>query len=381
MLANPCNARAFQNFLADCSPALGHHLTLLFDHLHALPDDLVHSLLLTLRAVHNERNLEEVPQLTVLVTGGTNLANFSSGPTSPFNIAKAVRVQLLDAERGRDLAIHTWAAHGRSASEGAITELLTWAGGDHYLLPLLCGWSAEAVAGHQYPLVTRSAVRRAAQRLRLTDEAQSPIREAIRVIEEDSGTLLDVLHLLEKGPLAKSSAHQIITRTGVTRLQLCGAAELVNGRYQIKNEAFREALRTHFQPERVSQVLRMTGRWREAIDYLAPRLQSQPLSSARADLLEAIVQSIYAATGMSDAYRGLVEGLQLGFGLKEISIYWADSAQNELRLVPLQPGVQTRPAVLCLDDPDCVEARTFRFPDFALRKSTENWQLIAALDS
>lgn len=373
------DARSFQNFLLDSLPVFGRHLALLFDHLHALPDDLVHSLLLSLRAIHNERGLENGAQVTVLVTGGTNLANFSSGPTSPFNIAKAVRVKPLDPEQSRSLAIHAWQAWGRSATEGATAELLKWASGDHYLLPLLCGWSAEAVEGYQRPVVTRAAVRRAAQRLWLTDEAQASIREAIRIIEEDSGTLLDVLHLIEKSSLAKSSAHQSITPTGVTRLQLCGAAELVNGRYRIKNGAFHEALRRHFQPERVSQVLRMTGRWREAIDYLAPRLQSQPLGSARADLLEAIIQSIYAATGMRDAYRGLIEGLQLGFGLKEISIYWADQAQNELRLVPLQPGVSSRPAVLRLDDPECVEAHTFRYPDFALRKSAEDWQLFAAL--
>lgn len=372
-------ARDFQNFLASCLPAQKRHLTLLFDHLHALPDDLVHSLLLTLRSVHNERKLEEGPQLTVLVTGGTNLANFSSGPTSPFNIAKAVRLKPLDAAQSRELALRTWQAHDRSASEGAITELLAWAGGDHYLLPLMCGWSAEAVTGHQRLLVTRSAVRRAAQRLQLTDEAQAPIREAIRVIEEDAGTLLAVVHLIERGPLAKSAAHQSPTPMGVTRLQLCGAVDLMDGRYRIKNEAYREALGRHFQPERVSQVLRMTGRWREAIDYLAPRLRSQPIHSARADLLEAIVQSIYAATGMREAYRGLVEGLQLGFGLKEISIYWADQAQNALRLVPLQPGDPARPAVLHLDDPDCAEAHAFRYPDYALRRSAEDWQLIAAL--
>lgn len=375
----PQTARDFQNFLADRLATLRCDLTLLFDHLHALPDDLVHSLLLTLRSAHTERKLEAGPQLTVLVTGGTNLANFSAGPTSPFNIAKAVRVNPLNAAQSRDLALRTWAALGRTASPGAVAELLDRAGGDHYLLPLMCGWSAEAVAGHQRPQVTRAAVRRAAQRLQLTDEAQAPIREAIRVIEEDAGTLLDVVHLLERGPLAKSAARQDITPTGVTRLQLSGAVELVAGAYQIKNEAFREALGRHFLPERVSQVLRMTGRWREAIDYLAPRLRVQPLSTARADLLEAIIQSIYAASSLGDAYRGLVEGLQLGFGLKEISIYWADPAQNALRLVPLHQDPSTRPRVLHLDDPDCIEAYTFRYPDFALRKSAKDWQLIAAL--
>ena len=282
LAANPCKPRAFQNFLADCLPALRHHLTLLFDHLHALPDDLVHSLLLTLRAVHNERNLEEGPQLTVLVTGGTNLANFSSGPTSPFNIAKAVRVKPLDAEQSRELAIHTWAG----------TWPICIRGRDHRI----------AGVGRWRSLFVAAAVRverrgrgraptpagRRGQRCGARPSGCGSPMKPSRLFERPFGSLKKMpVHCSpcctssKKGRWQSRQRTRSITRTGVTRLQLCGAVELVNGRYRIKNEAFREALRAHFQPERVSQVLRMTGRWREAIDYLAPRLRSQPLSSAR----------------------------------------------------------------------------------------------------
>ena len=51
----------------------------------------------------------------------------------------------------------------------------------------------------------------------------APVREAIRLIEEDPDTVLDVLHLLEHGSLPRSRARQMPTRTGADRLQLSGA--------------------------------------------------------------------------------------------------------------------------------------------------------------
>ena len=217
-------ARAFHDYLEDNLAAFGHHVTLIFDHLHAFPDDLVHSLLLTLRSIYTERNLSEAPQLTVVVAGSINLADFSTGPTSPFNVAKVVQIKPLDEEQGRELIVRTLELHGRFTSEGAIAEILKWAGGDRYFLPLLCVWSAEAVAGYQRPAITSAVVRRAAERLWFTDEAQAPIREAIRIIEEDSGTLLDVLRLLDAGKVAKAVAQQAITRSGANApgIMWCG---------------------------------------------------------------------------------------------------------------------------------------------------------------
>ena len=372
-------ARAFHDYLEDNLAAFGHHVTLIFDHLHAVPDDLVHSLLLTLRSIYTERNLNEAPQLTVVVAGSINLADFSTGPTSPFNVAKAVQIKPLDEEQSRELIVRTLELQDRYASKGAIAEILKWAEGDRYFLPLLCDWSAEAVAGYQRPAITSAVVRRAAERLWLTDEAQAPIREAIRIIEEDSGTLLDVLRLLDAGKVAKAVAQQAITRSGATRLELCGAVVLENGYYQIKNETYRVALTGHFRPERVGHVLRMTGRWREAIEYLAPRLGIEPLNPVRGDLLEAVIQSIYAADGLSDAYRALVQGLELGFGLKHVSVYQANVARNELQLVYPRPSVLQASRAIKINDPDCVEAHVFRYPDYALRRYADEFYLVATL--
>ncbi len=415
------DARSFQNYLAallDAPPAgrdtAPGHLALLIDHLQALPHDLVHSLLLALRATFMERAVDAPRQLVAVVTGGMNLVGLSAGPTSPFNIAKPVVVTALTAEQSEALAAATLDALGCPVSAEALQRITEWGGGDYYLIPRLCTWCTDIVRHHRHPRITRVVVDRAAERVLLSEKPQAPIREAIRMIEEDPDTVLDVLHLLEQGTLPRTRARQMITRTGTDRLQLSGAAVLVEGHYRLKNLAFRLALARHFTPDRVGHILRIAGRWQEAIDYLAPLVTGEQLSvtgdrlsvngeqaprtdrrspatdhrlpfteyrapSARLQLLEAIVQSIYATDSLERAYEGLARGLRLGFGLPEVTIYRARPAVSQLELVYPQRPPSEQTASIDLHDPDCVEAQTFRYGNYALRGSADEARLVAAL--
>lgn len=406
------DARAFQNYLAVCLDAPVHdraqapaetsrrHLALLIDHLQALPHDLVHSLLLALRAAFMERDMAAPRQLVAVVTGGMNLVGLSAGPTSPFNIAKPVVVTALTDEQTEALAAATLNILGCSVSAQALQRLVEWVAGDYHLIPRLCTWCADIVRDYRSPRVTRAVVDRAAEHVLLSEKPQAPIREAIRMVEEDPDTMLDVLHLLDQGVLQRLRARQMITRTGTDRLQLSGAAVLVDGQYRLKNLAFRWALARHFTPDRVGHILRIAGRWQEAIDYLAPLVAGEQLPvngdrltltvnrppvaghrtpSARPQLLEAIVQSIYATDSLQKAYEELARGLRLGFGLPEVRIYRAQPASGRLlQVFPHQP-VGGPTTGIELHDPDCVEAQTFRFGNYALRGDADQARLVAAL--
>ncbi len=150
------SSRDFQNHLLACLQQRAQHLVLLIDHLQSIPQDLVYSLLVSLRSAYNEQMIQFGPRLVVVVTGGMNLAGLSSGATSPFNIAKPILVPSLTDAESRELASATLTAYGAHASDHALDNLLEWASGDCYLLPRLCAWCAEAVRGYQRPQVTAS---------------------------------------------------------------------------------------------------------------------------------------------------------------------------------------------------------------------------------
>ena len=250
----------------------GAHLALMVDHLQALPHDLVHSLLVALRSAYMEWDADAPRQFVAVVTGGMNLVGLSTGPTSPFNIAKPVVVLPLTRRKASRWPQATLTAHGCIPSPAALERIVEWCGGDRYLLPRLCAWSADVVRPYRRPVLTRAAVDRAAAQMCARQQDLPPIRAATRLIEEDPDTMLDVLHLLDHGTLPRARSRQMPTRTGTDRLQLSGAVVLADGRYTLLNQAYRQALAGHFTTERVAHILRIAGRWGEAIEYLAPRM-------------------------------------------------------------------------------------------------------------
>ncbi len=415
------DARALQRYLAACANSSDRGVALLIDHLQALPHDLVHGLLLALRAAYMEREADAPHSLAAVVAGGMNLVSFATGSTSPFNIAKPVVAGPLTEAQSRALAAATLAAYDCPVSARGLDRIVAWAGGDRYLVPQICVWAAETVHDYRRPLVTCSVVERAVERLWIAEEAPPPIRAAIRMIEEDPDTMLDVLHILDHGALARSHSRQTPTRTGADRLRLSGAVTLAEGCYTFTNLAYRRALAAHFTTDHVGHVLRIAGLWDEAIQHLAPRMAPAPLvalatvtakprrhcddaapadnaprtthhaprttqyavrstqDAARPQFLEAIVQSIYATDALDRAYELLAEGLRTGFGLPEIAIYRALPAQGHL--VRAYPRAGPPPETVDLHDPTCVEAQTYHLGNYALRGTADEARLVVALAS
>ena len=219
------------------------------------------------------------------------------------------------------------------------------------------------------------------------------------MIEEDPDTMLDVLHLLDHGSLPRARSRQMITRTGTDRLQLSGAVVLTDGHYALLNRAYRQALAGHFthgarrprpahrRPlERGDRVPGARG-WqadgagagrtsggRAAI--AARSTQHAARTGARPQLLEAIVQSIYAADSLEQSCELLASGLRLGFGLTDVSIYRAVPAQGRLERVYPPAADGSRPPSVDLHDPACVEAQTFIYGNYALRGTADEARLV-----
>lgn len=371
-------ARDFQHFLEQCRERQRGHLVLMIDHLQALPHDLIQQLLNTLRAAYMERKAERRNSLDVVVTGGMALADLSLGLTSPFNMAFPIFQGHLTAGQTRALARENFVAYNTPFSANALERVNDWAGGDRYLTPLLVARCHDAVKGYRRPQVTQTVVDQAAQRVCRSEAATSPFRTAIQVIEDDPDTVLDVLELLRHERLPRNASRQLPLRSGLDRLQLSGAVVLDNGAYRLKNAFYRNVLAAHFSPAQVGHLLRISGRWEEAIGYLSNNLALAQTAQDRASLLEAIVQSIYASDDLKGAYSTLLRGIQRGFGLSNVGIYQAHAGRGKLTLVQsdLQSGV---PSEIDLNDLECVEVQTFRSGDFALRGTPNDRRLVARL--
>lgn len=377
--------RDFQRFLEERVAALQAHLVLLIDHHQVLPQDLLKSLLRSLRSLYMERDILTPWRVSVIMAGQADMDALSRGATSPFNMAKRVMLPPLTLEQSRDLIEATLEAYGLPFTQNAVQDILHWVQGDCYLIPHLCHLCNEVVAGYRRNQVTSTVVRQAVKRLPTLDSALWPIRETLNVVEEDPDTLLDVVDLLEAGELSRNRSRQQPSRSGADRLQLSGLVTFDGTIYRIKNAFYRQQFRQWLTPSRVGHILRMNGRWREAIAYLAPQLQDPPAEPSaalqvRSDLLEAIVQSIYAAESEQEAYNALMRGIEAGFGLHHVAIYRADVARGELHLVEAR-GHEQEACQTCIDlrQGDLVEVQAFLDNGHALRRGDQSQRLVAPL--
>ncbi len=371
-------SRDFQRFLERCTAHQRGDIVLMFDHLQALPHDLIQLLLNALRATFMERNPEHTHFLDAVIAGGMALADLSLGLTSPFNFAQPIFQGHLTSEQTMALARENFTAYEMAVSSNALERIDHWAGGDRFLVPQLVADSIEAVKGYRRPQVTQTVIDQTARRICGRGSTNSPFREAIEVIEDDPDTVLDVLELLRQSELPRNRSHQSILRGGLDRLQLSGAVVLEGEHYRIKNAAYVEVLGTHFAPAQVGHVLRMNGRWKEAIDFLSDNLAAVHTARDRADLLEAIVESIYASDDLDVAYAGLLDGIRRGFGLANVGIYRARAGRGKLMLV--QSDIEEEvPKEIDLNDLERVEVQTFRSGEFALRGAPEDRRLVARL--
>ena len=377
------DSTSFRAFLETLVQRHDRHLVLLIDHLQVLPQDLTHRLLQVLRTAYMERRPLAQRQIDVVVAGSAALAELAHDSTSPFNMAYGVFQGPLAADASLALARANLDCTGMPYSAGAAERCIYWAGGDSYLIPLLIGQCKDKLIGYRKQQITRTVVDRTATEL-MGDPPCDPLRAAIQGIEEDPDTLLDIVTLLRVGALSRNQAHQTILRTGLDRLQLSGAVVLEGDTYRIKNEIYRCVLQRHFVQGRVAHVLRMNGRWQEAIQYLSAELENEPsvaddVEANRTVLLDAIVQSIYAADREEDAYRALLEGIHMGFHLSGVRIYRAYAGRGELRLVESDAQVSATSATIDLNDLGQAEVRTFRGGDYALRGELGSRRLLAAL--
>ncbi len=342
----------FRAFLDETVLSLGRDLVLIVEHLEALPTDLVEALLTSLRAAFmDQQTLEN--RAIVVVSGALSLATLTVGESSPFRgIARRIFLGDLSPAQSEALIEEELQAGSVSFSAVARRRLLEAGNGDPYLIRSLCSRCLEQ-AGPLGELRGRQVKSIVAAFLREEVYGYAPLQEAVRLIEDDPDLLRCILLLLAHGsmprselPLPLSPDVDPLYLTGVVepiradsqasaegRQQSAGRRPSVEGdSYRIQNQIYCEFLAQHFHPGRVGHLLSMAGRWDAALDYLGAAAR-EGNDQARADLLPATINSMYAAEDVARAAHFLIRGLTAAFGVVEARVWSAEATENRLRLV------------------------------------------------
>jgi serine phosphatase RsbU (regulator of sigma subunit) len=351
LAAGTASGAVFRAFLDEMVLALERDLVLIVEHLEALPTDLVEALLTSLRATFmDQQTLDH--RVIVVVSGALSLATLTVGESSPFRgIARRVFLGDLSVQQSQALIEEELQAGGASFTDKARRRLLEAGNGDPYLIRSLCSRCLEQVgdSGH---LRGRHVKRIVADFLQDELYGYAPLQEAVRLIEDDPDLLRCILLLLAHGAVRRSDLPLPLS-PDVDPLYLTGVVEPIRGEpqaaegnpataggagphlgdgYRIQNKIYGQFLARHFHPGRVGHLLAMAGRWDAALDYLEAGARTGN-EQARADLLPATINSMYASEDLARAAHFLTRGLTAAFGVVEARVWSAETAENRLRLV------------------------------------------------
>lgn len=375
------SSAVFRAFLADCVQATGQDVVMIIEHLETVPADLVQALLTSLRAAYMDQQTQD-QRVTVVVSGALSLATLTVGESSPFRgIARRVFIKDLSLEDSRAFLLGLLQEYNLDLTPKAQERLLQAASGDTYLIDYMSRRAAEL--GHrttQARLGARTIQRIMSEFLREEVYQYAPLLDAVRLIEEDPELMRCILLLLEKEIVPKAELPLPLS-PDLDPLYLTGVVDEVGDQnYRIQNLIYCHFLGRHFVPGRVGHMLAMTGNWDLAIDQLELAAHSGDRQS-RAELLPAIINSVYAAQDLRQAAHFLTRGLSAAFGVSQARVWYAPPQENRLRLVG-QWGSNIDPAEWVdsemLLGADRLEARAFRF-GVVLRGAEQGGQVVRAI--
>lgn len=329
------DALYLQRFLQDYVEQLRWDLVLLIDHLECIRIGPLTSLLQALRAVYTRASPNDPYRLGVVTASSLSVANLALGPTSPFNIARLVWIRDLTPAESEPLIEHILQQKGIKFTPDSLQRLIQATNGDRSLILKLCDRCARLATEQQKKGITEQEVNETIDWFVREKTGLYPLlRETVRALEDNPVSLMNILKVLEQGQVPHHEL-RLGREAEVDDLQLTGAVrteEIKDEKiYLIHNEIYARYLKQHFHPDRIVHVLRMAGRWEEAIHYLERLITGSP--QYRSTLLGAVIDSIYTARSESSAYKGLAQRLCQTFAIPRVGLYIANPERSRLELV------------------------------------------------
>ena len=322
------NKSDFQIGLQDLVSQLQCDLVVLFDHLEAIPRDLLQILLDSLKVTHKKSDNN---RLLTVVCGVLGLAEHIVGVNSPFReIAKQVFVRDLTKEQGRILLTKHFDVEKIKISQAGQEYLLEAAGGDFYLIEHICQKCSKAAKKNQQANLSIRTVKKVVDAFIRREAAHyEPLEEGIRLVEDHPDLLRSILQLLRVDKAHRQNL-SIPFASHLDSLYLTGLVNRVSEEYyQLRNNIYRQYLRGYFNPGRVGHLLTMSGEWDAAIDYLEASIKTKNYQY-QSDLLAATINAMYASEEIERAAYYLIRGLSATFTIREMGV-WRISHDGKVR--------------------------------------------------
>ncbi len=310
------SANELKRFLLHIAETLRLNLVLFFDDLDAAPE-YVRELLAILRASY--QSSKPPIQVLAVVCSANSLARTAFGSTSPFEpISRRIRVRDLDANETQQRARELLRPYRVRVTARVLRAIHAQTNGDRFLVTQLTKMGAQRVRRARRRWLTLADLECAADRL-IAHGSSGALAEGVRQFESDAKWCSAISRLADGHPLPISEL-VFDLRENPDPFTASGFVVNAQGLFRLKSALHQKFLKHYFTNEHIGRVLLAAGQWSEALDYLARDLKNDP-TGARARVLLAAANAIYAASDLTTAYSFFVRGVALAYPHASIHLY------------------------------------------------------------
>ena len=307
------------------------HLLLLLDHVEALKPFLAHSVLKLLRVLFNERTARpEYRRIVSVVAGGVSIYELSRGISSPYNVARVVRVPPFSREQVEELA----KACGTAAASAALDRLHTELGGDRFETARTLRLLRQPSAAPQ-PISEPTVGQALADARVAALRPGSHFRRTMDCIEQAPPVFRLLVEIAREGP---RRSRELVTDIG--SLELTGLLRNTRDGWVLKAPFWEDLVRSYLSERPVGEVMLLHGAWDEGLEALRRErgrrgeARAWPPSSSsappprrrRMDLVQAWMRDVLGelpSLTREEVRDRTIEFLELALGLERIVIHEA----------------------------------------------------------
>ncbi len=237
--AAPEDFLALRNLTEEIHDAIPNsRLVLIVDEFDSIPQSAISDLLQTWRAIYLNSDPPRSLHSVVLI-GIQNIAALNLGRSSPFNIARQIRLPDFSAAEVHDLLAQHTAETGQIFTPSAVGEIYTQSAGQPFLVNRLAAITTEEVVPDRTASITRAHVQTA--RDQLVRESNYNFETLQRHAAEYQDEVLRILF----GGIYPFTRNSPVVKT----LAMFGIiSETAEGNCQVANPIYERVLIDHFTP-------------------------------------------------------------------------------------------------------------------------------------
>ncbi len=327
---------AFNSLVHNMLNNSNYRFVLILNRLHLLPKHVIRSILMSLRVIYNVREEKTAfKRFNVIISGISNLLEFTSGEKSPFNISHPLSLSHLTHEEAKS-KLTTYSEFKIYCTEEAQEYILTEFNNHPYFINTMAPDIFKKINDNKHFQISLSTIKKYIEdsiNEEVNNLQDKYLTEMVKKISEDKDIFEIILKLINEEEAKAREPEQ-----GVSKYFLSGAMIFRGKKLEFTNQYIKRFLSRYLNHQTKGDIYLHFGEWEKALmHYRRLKLKSETLKNIfnpnrLEQAVNAVVTLINKCFEEQKIWDYYIDTLYLIFQLDSVEVFEKVSENNPLDL-------------------------------------------------